>query len=156
MKNLFNFKIWLVFAVLMFVGVFSKVNAQQYPSKSAPQTILYRDLGTYSVTFADGSVLAIRAYVLKQRNNNDYYGQYQNQFTLVAESKSVSRGYYTETWLYGVRVNLNDIEVSYQQYPQGYTIFVKTTPTVIYNWYTNDNDIGKYTFQWANSQYVLK
>lgn len=152
--NEFKIKKYVFYILLAFLAVFitaKNVSAQSY------QAYVYRDLGTYKVNYPDGSSIGIHAYVVKSPNNSGYYAEYGNQFSLVAESTSVYRNYYTETWLYGVRVFMNNVQVTYNQYPNGIaSAYIKTTPTVIYNWYTNDNDVGNYYFSWNSSAYVIK
>jgi len=117
---------------------------------------VYRDLGAYKHGFPDGSSIGIHAYILKGANNSGYYTQYKNVFILVAESTSVYGGQYKATWLYGTRVFMNGVETTAQQYPTGYTAYVKLETTVIYSWYTNDEDVGKYYFSWESSAYEIR
>lgn len=153
MKNLIKFYIPLFFGLFV---MFLNTKAQHNPIKEESSTYLYRDLGSSSFKLNDGSTISIEAYILKGKNTNGFYGQYANQFILVAKSKSIYASRYTETWLYGVKVFLDGYELTHGQYPQGYTAYIKTSPTIIYTWYTNSNDIGDYGFIWTSSQYDVK
>lgn len=120
---------------------------------STPQSYVYRDLGEYVYNMPNGDKIGVRAYIIKTRNTN-LDNPYKNIFTLVAHSTSLSRGQLTDTWLYHTRVFLNDVEVSYNQFPQGCTLFLSTSQTSVYYWFTNDEDIGKYYLTWASSAYI--
>lgn len=146
----------LTMFLLIFGLIVLKDSTAQITKQAPQQTFVYRDLGTYKVNYNDGSSIAIHGYITKGKNNDYYNHQYKNKFVLVAESKSVYGGYYTETWLYGTRVFLNGEEVTVQQYPQGMTAYIKTSPTVIFTWYTNDNDVGKYLMTWEGSAYITE
>jgi hypothetical protein len=148
----------LVFALLLGVSTTSiaQVKGKQLPAQQVQQSYIYRDLGTSITPLVDGSTLAIHAYIVKSRNNSGLYTQYRNAFTLVAESVSVYKGYYRATWLYETRIFVDGVQVSIQQYPLGFTAYVKTTPTVLYYWYTNDENIGTYYFSWNNSAIETK
>lgn len=61
-------------------------------------------------------------------------------------------GYLTSTWLYQTQVFVNGTEVSYDQNPLGFTAYIRTTQTILYNWYTSEEHI-KYTMKWGDSAY---
>lgn len=151
--------ILLVFALFLGVTTTSTSQVKQTDQyQPVQQTYVYRDLGTFVANFPDGSSIGVHAYITKGSNNTGNYGQYKNVFTLVAESTSVYGGYYRATWLYGTRVFVNGAEASYSQYPNGFTAYVKATPspTIIYYWYTNDEFINTYYFSWSSSAYEIK
>jgi len=140
----------------LFIGLAIASPAQTKTLQQPKAPYVYRDLGSYKYDFPDGSSVGVHAYILKGPNNSGYYTQYSNVFILVAESKSVFGGMYKSTWLYGTRVFMNGVEQTAQQYPAGYTAYVKTSPTTIYYWYTNDEEIGKYYFSWESSAYETR
>lgn len=119
------------------------------------QTHVYRDLGEYVYNMPNGDKIGVRAYILKTRNTN-INNPYKNIFTLVAHSTSISSGQLTDTWLYQTRVFLNGVEVSFNQFPEGCTVFLSTSQTSVYYWFTNDEDVGKYYLTWASSAYVSR
>lgn len=114
---------------------------------------LYRDLGSYTFNYADSTYIQIYAYIWKRPNTSGYYPKYGNEFILIAVSESNNGVRTTETWLYNNKVFLNDKEISKNQYPFGMTTYVNTSPTSIYTWFTNDNDIGEFTMEWNSSVY---
>lgn len=143
----------LVMICMFTITGFSQVTQKSQNKRLEP--FVYRDLGFYNVNYQDGSSITIHAYITKESNDTGYYPQYGNLFSLVAESGSIYRGKKTQTWLYGVHVFMNDVNITFNQYPNGFTAYVKTMPTVIYNWYTNDEQIGKYYFSWNSSAYEV-
>lgn len=113
---------------------------------------VYRTLGDYVYYTSDGSKIGVSAYITKNLNMNRSY-KYRYVYTLIGVSKSEHIGVRTETWLYNTRVFLNGQQVSVNQYPNGFTLYVRTTPSIVFYWYTNDEDIGEYYFSWGSSAY---
>jgi hypothetical protein len=149
-------RILLIFALFLGVSMTSSAQIKQTVYQPTQEIYVYRDLGTFVAKFPDGSSIGIHAYILKSSNDTGNYEQYNNVFTLVAESTSLYGGYYRPTWLYETRVFVNGVEASSTQYPVGFTAYVKTTPTIIYYWYTNDDYITNYYFSWNSSAYEIK
>ena len=117
------------------------------------QGYVYRTLGTYTLQLADGSLVSVEAYIWKRNNNSGIYKQFKYEYVLTAVSRSVHNGQLTKTWLYNTRVFLDNNELTYNQYPNGVTIYVDLGATAIYNWYTSDENIGTFYFKWASSAY---
>lgn len=122
--------------------------------KSTDPSYIYRDLGEYVYNMPNGDRIGVKAYILKTRNTH-INSPYKYIFTLVAQSTSLSRGRLTDTWLYNTRIYLNDMEVSYNQFPEGFTMFLSSSShTNVYYWFTNDEHIGKYYLTWGSSAYI--
>lgn len=117
------------------------------------QGYIYRTLGTYNLQMTDGSLISVEAYIWKRPNNSGIYGQFKYEYILTAVSKSVHNRQITKTWLYNTRVFLDNNELTYNQYPNGVTVYVNTSPTAIYNWYTSNENIGTFYFKWGSSAY---
>ena len=117
------------------------------------QGFVYRTLGTYTLQMADGSLVSVEAYIWRRPNTTGIYKQFRYEYVLTAISRSVHNNQITKTWLYNTRVFLDNNELTYNQYPNGVTIYVNTSPTSIYNWYTSDENIGTFYFKWASSAY---
>lgn len=117
------------------------------------QDYVYRTLGTYTLQMADGSLVSVEAYIWKRLNRSGIYKQHKYEYVLTAVSRSVHNGQLTKTWLYSTRVFLDNNELTYNQYPNGVTVYVNTSPTAIYNWYTSAEDIGTFYFKWSSSAY---
>lgn len=145
MKNLIKN---ILLSFLLILGISNEINAQDGQN--------YMDLGLYTYSFSDGTSIGIHGYVVKSLNNSGHYPEYKYCYILVCDSKSVYNRRYTSTWLYTVRVFLNGSEVSAKQYPYGFSIYVKTTPTPIYYWYTNDEFLRDYYLTWGSSAYDTK
>ncbi len=114
---------------------------------------LYRTLGTYTLQMTDGSLVSVHAYIWKRTNHTGIYKQYKYEYILTAVSKSIHNGELTKTWLYGTRVYLDNNELTYNQHPNGVTIYVDLRATAIYNWYTSEENIGKFYFRWESAAY---
>jgi len=117
------------------------------------QGYVYRTLGTYALQMADGSLISVEAYIWKRENNSGIYKQFKYEYVLTAVSKSVHNRQTTKTWLYNTRVFLDNNELTYNQYPNGVTVYVNTSPTAIYNWYTSAENIGVFYLKWESSAY---
>ena len=117
------------------------------------QGYVYRSLGTYALQMQDGSLISVEAYIWKRPNNSGIYKQFKYEYVLTAVSRSVHNGQLTKTWLYGTRVFLDNNELTYNQYPNGVTVYVDLGATAIYNWYTSAEDIGTFYFKWGSSAY---
>lgn len=114
---------------------------------------IYRDLGTYRHNFYDGTYIMVSAYILKKLNTTGHYPKFKYEYRLVAISKSHNGSRIAETWLYNNRIFLNGIEITRNQFPNGMTTFIDTTPTNIYSWFTSDESIGNLEMRWENSVY---
>lgn len=138
MKRIYRIFILLILGLLLSVG-------------SLAQNI-YQDLGTFSHQFNTNTRIHINFYVLKNLNTNPNFSKFRYEYTLVGISNSMNGGYLTSTWLYQTQVFVNGTEVSYDQNPLGFTAYIRTTQTILYNWYTSEEHI-KYTMKWGDSAY---
>lgn len=120
---------------------------------SQTQGFMYRDLGYFNYPYADGTYIKMRAYIWKQPNRSGYYPQFKYEYVLVAQSESWNGVRVTETWLYNNRIYYNGNEISYNQFPNGLTTYVATTPTSVYSWFTSDENIGNFSMSWGSSAY---
>lgn len=142
-------KIFINILLLFSFLLFSFINIKE---NSDPQQI-YRDLGSYRQEYNDGSILQVDAYIIKKRNNSNQYSKYLYEYQLTLVSKSQHNGYYTQTWLYGCRFTYNGNEISYNQYPNGATLYISTSPTAVYSWYTSEEEIAKFMISWSSAVY---
>ena len=115
--------------------------------------IIFRDLGSYYHAFNDGSYLRIYAYIVKKPNNSEYYSQYKYEYVLTAISESYNNTRICETWLYNNRIYMDNDEITMNQFPNGTTTYISTSPTPIYSWFTNENTIGSFYMKWTNAVY---
>ena len=139
MKQIYRGLILLLLGLLLCAG-------------SQAQGNLYRDLGNFTHVYGPNTKICINFYVYKDFNRNPNFSMYRYEYVLVGLSTSLNSGYLTSTWLYNARVYVNGNEVSYQQNPNGFTAYIRTTHTVLYHWYTNDEQIN-YTIKWGDSAY---
>ena len=115
--------------------------------------VYYRNLGAYHQDYADGSSIHVEAYIMKKLNRTGAYTNYKYQYELTLKSESIHNGYYTQTWLYNARFFYNGQEISYNQYPNGATLYVGTAPTGVYSWFTSEEQIAKFTLSWSSAAY---
>lgn len=133
MKRIGLFLIGILFAVI--------VNGQTM-NRAVESKPVYKDYGAWSIQAEDGQV-GVRAFITKERVYDVEQKQYAKELTdttpkyryeLYLESKSIYRGEPTSTWLYKARVFINGREVTYMNYPDGFTVNVTVKPTLVY-WY---------------------
>jgi len=116
------------------------------------QSPIYQHLGVFNYNFSTNTNVGLSSYVTKHHNVNKSYGGYRYVFYLKMISNSHNAGYLTSAWLYGTRVYVNGSEISFQQSPNGFTTYIKTTETIVYSWYTNDENMN-YSVKWADAVY---
>jgi hypothetical protein len=116
------------------------------------QSNLYKNLGTFTNPYNSTTVVIVDIYVTKEINNTGQFSQYKYLFKLMMVSRSRNVNALTSTWLYNTKVFVNDTEVTFNQNPYGFTGYVRTTPTNMYSWFTNDVDV-KYGINWNDSTY---
>ena len=145
----------LLLGVLFMFFVFN-LGAQEYGTK-----ILYHDYGIWELKVDNGDKIAVHAYVTRQkiiRFKNEELIQktvsniQRYRYELMLKSKSIYGGELTSTWLYETKVFINDVEVTKEQFPNGFTIAISKEPTLIY-WYMSDTTVIKFKVTWANSTY---
>lgn len=141
---------------MLFIFLVFNLSAQEYGKK-----ILYHDYGTWRLDVGEGNEIAVHAYVTRQKvikfeNEALIQKTVSNipryRYELMLKSKSIYEGKLTNTWLYETRVFINDIEVTKEQFPNGFTIAISTEPTLIY-WYFSKITVIKFRVDWANSTY---
>jgi hypothetical protein len=153
---MYKFLLITIFFLLASFGSINKTNdviETENTIELSDQGYMYRTLGTYALQMQDGSLISVEAYIWKRANNSGIYAQYKYEYVLTAVSRSVHRGQLTKTWLYGSRVFMDNNELTYNLHPQGVTLYVNLGATSIYNWYTNDENVGKFYFTWVSSAY---
>ena len=146
----------LILALFLFVTIpFSSNNGIENNNviTEISDPVHYRDLGSYRQEYSDGSVIHVDAFIIKKLNHTGAYTNYRYQYELTLKSQSVHNGYYTQTWLYGARFYYNGQEISYNQYPNGATLYIGTAPTGVYSWFTSEEEIAKFTVSWVNAAY---
>ena len=111
------------------------------------QSPIYQHLGTFNHPFNYNTNVNLSSYVTKHYNNNPNYSGFRYVFYLKMISNSHNQGILTSTWLYGTRVYVDGMEV-----PNGLTLHVRTTETIIYTWYTNNEHVG-YGIKWDDAVY---
>lgn len=146
----------------MFIPILT-LKAQSYDKK-----IVYDTLGTWSNVAVDKSIdnvyvdkIIISSYITKQKvltyaNYNitqktvANLPKYRYELVLISESKR--NNILVKTWIYNAKVFINDIEVTHEQFPNGFTAIIDTKPTIIY-WYETSNDTINIKISWESSNY---
>jgi hypothetical protein len=131
-------------------------NAQSYDKK-----VTYEKYDEFDREITPVNKINITSYVTKQ-NILTYvnYEQIQKtvselpkyRYELVLISKSLYNNKITKTWIYGAKVFIDGVEVTRQQFPNGFTAIIETEPTVIY-WYETSSDKIDFKITWENSIY---
>lgn len=94
--------------------------------------------------------IGVQYRALKKEKNENPEILYSYEIYLV--SKSVYDGDTTNTWLYETKIFINDEYVLNNQFPDGFIISIKTTPTLIHTHHSKNNDI-EFKVTWEKSIY---
>lgn len=118
---------------------------------------LYKDYGTWNVQMCCGNKIATHAYVTKSLividNSKSLITQtYKYRYQLYLVSESLHNNNLTNTWLYGAKVYINNVEVTKEQFPNGFNIYVLTEPTLVY-WYETNFENLDFLIKWVNSSF---
>ncbi len=124
----------------------------------------FRDFGSLNVLDAGNSKIIIESYVTRQ--NILTHSNYEQKIKTVSElpkykyeliliSKSFYNGISIKTWIFGAKVFINDIEVTREQFPEGFSVIIETEPTIIY-WYETNADSVNFKISWQSSDYYKK
>jgi len=160
MKKLILFLI----TVYMCIGL----NAQN----SAYGKTIHQDYGTFRVSDDNGNVVSFSGFVtiekvdpLTHRDDVQYQSMKMQKnaklkiepetmyhYEMYLVSKSVFEGDTTSTWLYGVRVFINGEDVLINQFPDGFIVSIKTTPTSIHTYDSNSQNV-KFELKWKKAIY---
>ena len=116
------------------------------------QSPIYQHLGSFNYQHTYNTNVGVSAYVTKHHNINKAYAAYKYVFHLKLISSSHNNGVLTSTWLYNARVFIDGNEVTYQQSPYGFTSYIRTTETIVYTWYTNNEHVS-YGINWSSAVY---
>jgi len=127
--------IYCVFFLLLTTNLFS----QETNGKKN-----YKDLGTWKLEI-NGNELRISAFatiekiidVKKKEITEDT--KYKYEVYLISKSKYENE--ITSTWIYGGKIFVNEEEVTYKQFPYGFTVLIKTQPTLVWHDIIDKDDI---------------
>lgn len=131
--------------------------AQILLAQSFDKKVISEDLGTWDIKQSTTNKISISSHVTRQ-NNLDYINQKKiteipkYKYELVLTSNSIYYGKLTKTWIYGAKVFIDSTEITNQQFPDGFTAIIETTPTVIYR-YDSSLDTINIKITWKSSQY---
>lgn len=125
------------------------------------QKDVYSDFGTFKLSHED-NIISVSAYVtiedivdtIRHSKTKSNYIELDSLYLydIYLVSKSVYNGDTTSTWLYGVRIFVNDKNILADQFPEGFTRSIKTTPTLIYS-YRSKEPNNKFNVTWEKSVY---
>ena len=140
----------------MFLFGFLALSAQSYDKK-----VKVEDFGNFERNVSASNKILITSYVTKEKilSTPEYVQREKTvieipkyRYELVLVSKSMFGGKLTKTWIYNAKVFIGDAEMTKQQFPDGFTAIIETTPTVIY-WYETSLDTINVKITWKNSIY---
>jgi len=145
----------LLFLILIPI---SFIKSQSYDKK-----LEYDTLGTWSnkANLVIINKISILSYVTKQKilkhANYDVTRKTvgnlpKYRYELILISKSKKNNILVKTWIYNAKVFINNIEVTRDQFPNGFTALINIKPTTIYRYETSSDTINiKVT--WGSSSY---
>lgn len=128
------------FLLLIFLNLFS-----QNIDKN-----IYKDYGTWEIKNGNNKIV-ISTYItiekdIKKENNNIF------KYDLYLKSESIYNNNVTKTWLYGTKIYIDGIEVTSDQFLEGFTILIPTQSERIYSYTTNKKNIN-FSITWKKSIY---
>ena len=117
--------------------------------------------GTWTRELSATNKISISSYVTRQRILT--YANFEQKqktvsdlpkyrYELVLQSGSLYESRIVKTWLYGAKVYINNMEITREQFPRGFTVLIETTPTVVY-WYESSFNTVDMKIVWGNSMY---
>ena len=153
--------------LLFFISLFLLVNLSA--QNSAYSKTIHEDYGTWMVRNGD-NIVSISAFSTVEVVDSEYhrdlgikYREIKQEkavkispqtyhYELYLVSKSVYEGDTTNTWLYGTKIFINDEYVLENQFPDGFVISIKTTPTLIHTHHSKNLDV-RFEVTWEKSVY---
>lgn len=163
MKNIVHKTIIVLF--LLSMTLFLK--GQEY---SLGKTV-YEDFGTWSLE-VENNKISISAYVTqeiikqeiepyeielqilqKRRKEGIDFVKTKYKYELYLQSNSIYNGDTTSTWIYSGRVFINGVEITKEQFPDGFTLLIKREPTLIYWYETTLSEKMNFYVIWENAVY---
>jgi hypothetical protein len=145
----------LVSGILIIISFFS-INGQTYGEKK-----LYADYGNWSYEISKSEMLSISSFATVQRILScPNYEQkrktvaslpkYRYELYLISGSKLNNTS--VKTWIFNAKIYINGIEMTFQQFPKGFTALINTDDTLIY-WYETDNNRIDIKIMWESSNF---
>lgn len=133
--------------------------------------MIYEDFGTWSLDVNDDEI-SISAFVTVELSSEpiqEYELELQMQqkkrkeviettktvrrYELYLKSNSILNGDTTSTWIYGGRVFINNVEVTGEQFPNGFTLLIEKEPTLVYWYETISLEKINFYVNWQNAVY---
>lgn len=131
--------------ILLFIIIIFNSHSQEYGKK-----IIYNDFGTWSLDLDSNKKILIDAFVTRQDITSVENGEMKKntililpkyRYELILISRSTINNIRTSTWLYGTRVFINGVEVTREQFPNGFTASIGVNSTLVYWYETISRDI---------------
>ena len=138
---------------------------------SAYSKEVYKDYGTFKLATEEGHVVSLGAFttidveenvvheidmnVGSKRNvkqNLETMPTTEYHYELYLVSKSVFDGDSTNTWVKGLRIYVDGIDILGNQFPEGMTISIGVEPTLIYTHHC-DNQFCEFEITWERAIY---
>jgi len=141
MKKIFS----LIILTLLTLNIFS-----QSQSKSQ-----YNDFGVVEISNENNNIVGVKAYTTLE-TFIDEDGNYYYRYELILESKSYYNGKKTSTWLYNTKIFINTIEITKNQFPDGFMLSINVEPTMVYWYETYTKDGVEYDITWEKSIYETR
>ena len=152
--------LFLVIKRVLFIVLLQLIIMTSYSQRYGDKNIC-TPIKTWNQEIIDCGRLSISTYVTKQEillHNNQIQkektlstlSKYRYELILVSNSKH--NGKIVKTWLYNSKVFINGIEVTHDQFPEGFTALIDSNPTSIY-WYETSDESINIEIKWKNSTF---
>ena len=139
---------------LLFFFLFLLFNINLYSQDNVYDKTIYEDYGVWSIESND-DIISIEAFVTIEIDfeiKQYYSDEISYCYNLYFVSKSTYGNDTTNTWLYGVKIFINGVDVYEDQFPKGFIVSVKTQPTLIHKHYAISNNVD-FEMKWEKAVY---
>ncbi len=125
--------------------IFQLSSAQTYDKK------IYINNGTWEQKITNTTIVTINSIIVKQKIlTHTNYEQKQKtvadlpkfRYEIYLTSTSKQNNKLTNIFIYNAQVFINDIEITREQFPNGFTAIVEIEPTLIYWYETSDENLN--------------
>jgi len=154
---------------LIFVLVLFLFGTGLYAQNSAYGKTIHQDYGTFRIVSDEGNIVSLSAFVtieeeeyvshveenmskkeIKQLTYTEPEIEYRYELYIV--SKSVFEGDTTNSWIYKLRIYVDDEDVLAEQFPDGHTLLINTEPILIYT-HHDTNKFTNFELTWEKAIY---